>query len=235
MLPDKMKQYQLTINLSFQPHDCDVEEEIEYNEDGEEMKSESLNPEDKAKLEAFQRTDQYYAKNSVIDHIKRNSAFGMVEYLPCDGEVLSAKWDPKKFAIHMVVNTNQTEEELRDDVKSNSLEDGEYEGCGDTGWIVMTRGPKNEVFGPPFDLNDYWEYGLTDYRDNPVEIKLLGEISEMPECDKLFTLTEEAQQLYEAISEARKRGMQLNDDDMKKFWLMTQLKKDNRLYPVGRV
>ena len=44
--------------------------------------------------------------------------------------------------LHLGHDTKQDEEELKNDLEMNSLEDGEYEACGDTGWIVMTRGPK---------------------------------------------------------------------------------------------
>jgi hypothetical protein len=51
----------------------------------------------------------------------------------------------------------------------NSLEDGEYEGCGDSAWILFTRGPNNEICDGS-DMQDFWEYGLVDYRGNPIVI-----------------------------------------------------------------
>jgi hypothetical protein len=151
-----MPKFQVTLNFTFEAHSW--EDDI-YGED-----------EENAIQEAFERTDAYYEEHSIIDHVKSNDAMGFVETLLCDGEVLSAEWDKEKFAIHMVVETDQNAEELREDFEMTSLEDGEYEACGDTGWIVMTRGPNGEVYEYPMEIRDFWEYGLTDYRQNPIEI-----------------------------------------------------------------
>ena len=227
-----MKQYKVTLNFTFSPHGCDVEADVEYDDDGNEV-SDALSSEDKAKLEAFRRTDLYFQKHSVEKHVKENSAFGFVECVLCDGELVHAEWDKKKFAIHMVVDTNQTAEELEEELRSNSLEDSEYEACGDTGWIVMTRGPKGESFGPPWDMKDFWEYGLTDYRDNPIQIQLLGEKTAVPMEEELLVMTEKGKEIYKQMSELKQKGIRFTEDDMRKFEIMKILMKDPRHYPLG--
>lgn len=155
-IPYPMNTYKVTLNFNFEP--C-------YWDDDDD--------DSKAKKDAFSRTDKYYEENSLIDHIKSNTAVDFIEYVLCDGEVLSAEWDTKKFAMHIIIKTKQTPEELRADLEGNSLEDGEYEACGDTGWVVMTRGPNGEKFGAPWDTDDTWSYGFTDYRSNSIEIELV--------------------------------------------------------------
>lgn len=124
----------------------------------------------KQKQKAFDRTDRYYEDHNIIAYIKSNDAMGMVEYCCCDGEVLSAEWDPERFAIHMVVETEMSAEELEDDLRMNSLEDGEYEACGETGWILFTRDEEGNVYNGGEGSDDVWEYGLVDYRQNPITI-----------------------------------------------------------------
>lgn len=158
-----MTKYTVTLNFTFEPS--------YWDDDMYEVEKTTK----KAKKRAFERTDKYFEEHDLTEHIKSNDAFGFVEYTISDGEVLSAHWDPTKFAIHMVVETDQTPEELKEDLEMNSLEDGEYEACGDTGWIVMTRGPNGEQFGHPWDLKNYWVYGLTDYRNNTIEVTKLEE------------------------------------------------------------
>lgn len=215
-----MKQYKVTLNFTFTPHHFDFF-------DGDEQHPEA---EDGAKYMAFERTVKYYEKHDIVKHIKDNDAFGFVETLPCDGEVIDAKWDRKKFQIHMIVNTKLNEKDLEFDLRSVSLEDGEYEACGDTGWIVMTRGPNNEVFGKPWDLKGYWEYGLTDYRENPIEIKLIGDTFDLQSPDKLFTMTEEGKKAYQELAEASKKGITFTRSEKKIFWLMRLLMKDTKYY-----
>jgi hypothetical protein len=156
-----MKQFRVTITMSFEPHYWD-DEFSTYEESRAETK---------AKKAAFERTDAYFAEHNVIDYIKRNSAMEAVEYIFCNSEVKSAKWDPETFQIHMVVESDETVDSLREDLTMNSLEDGEYEGCGDSAWMVFTRGPNGEPLGPPWDMKDVWEYGLVDYRNNPIVIE----------------------------------------------------------------
>jgi hypothetical protein len=156
-----MKQFRVTINLSFEPH---------YWDDGFGSYEESRT-EQKAKKAAFDRTDAYFAEHNIIDYIKSNSAMEAVEYIFCSSEVKSAEWDPENFQIHMVVESDEEAEDLREELEMNSLEDGEYEGCGDSAWMVFTRGPNGEPLGPPWDMKDFWEYGLVDYRNNEIVIE----------------------------------------------------------------
>lgn len=151
-----MTKFQVTLNFSFDAHG------VEDYRDTAKVK--------KVKKEAFDRTETYYADHNIIDYIKSNDAMGMVEYILCDGEVMSAEWDKDCFAIHMVVETDQTEADLRQDLEMNSLEDGEYEACGETGWILFTRGPNGEIYNGGLGSEDVWEYGLVDYRQNLITI-----------------------------------------------------------------
>jgi hypothetical protein len=185
------KRYNVTLNFTFEiqyPEYPDTDEEDSDEEDtdeGSDMESiGSIDAEHKRERAAFRRTEEYYSKNSLEEHVKRNDAFGFVEYICCDGKVLSAEWDEEKFQIHMVVETDQSEKELHDDIEDNSLEDGEYEACGDTGWIVMTRGPNGEEFDRPWDTTDFWTYALTDYRSNPIEVSLIkDEVEAKPKAE----------------------------------------------------
>lgn len=225
----QMKQYKVILNFTFEPHCCDVEDE--YDSDGEMIEKKG---EKKEQYEAFQRTDAYFQEHDIEEYIKENDAFPFVEYLPCDGEVVSAKWVPDKFAIEMVVDTEQTAEELEEDLRGNSLEDGEYEACGDTGWIVMTRGPKNERFGPPWDMKNFWEYGLTDYRSNPMTIEELGAKEEIPSEKDLLTMTEKGKEVYQKMAADKLQGIRFNEEDERKFQVMKILMNDKRMYPVGK-
>jgi hypothetical protein len=221
-----MKQYKVTLNFTFTPEQCDVEEE--YDDDGNLLPMEE--GEDKEQYEAFQRTEAYFAKNSVENHVKQNHAMDMVETVLCDGEVVAAEWDKKKFAIHMVVNTDQTKEELIHELEMNSLEDGEYEACGDTGWIVMTRGPKGEQFGAPWDTKNFWVYGLTDYRDNEIEVQEIGEALEVPPMQELVAITERGRSMYEALKKAKETKTFLTEEQEQTFKLLCRLMGDKRLY-----
>ena len=171
-----MPRYNVTLNLTFQREYGEQDDYLDYldrideDSDSDAESEDSFSSETKRKAFAFRRTDVYYQQHSIEEHIKSNHPLGFVESLCCDGEVLSAEWDKEKFQIHLVIETNQSKEELIRDLEYNSLEDGEYEACGDTGWIVMTRGPNGEIFDHPWDLNKYWAYGLTDYRNNPIVV-----------------------------------------------------------------
>jgi hypothetical protein len=144
--------------------------------DGEISTYEESRTEKKAKKAAFDRTDKYYEEHSINDYIKTNSAMGAVEYIFCDAEVKSAEWDPDTMAIHMIVETEETADDLLRDLEMNSLEDGEYEGCGDSAWMIFTRGPNGEICNGG-DMKDFWEYGLVDYRNSPIEITEIPETS----------------------------------------------------------
>jgi hypothetical protein len=156
-----MPQFRVTLNFSVNIHDAE-----DVYTTYEESRSEC-----RAKQGAFQRTSDYYEKHNIVDSIKKNSAMDMVEYILCEGEVKSAKWDAANFAIHMVVETDQTAEDLCEELQMNSLEDGEYEACGESGWILFTRDEEGNVFQGGMGMSDVWEYALVDYRDNPIEIE----------------------------------------------------------------
>jgi hypothetical protein len=156
-----MKQFRVTITMTFEPHRWDDDYYSEH----------MTKAEKKAKKAAFDRTDAYYDEHDLVAYIKTNSAFDAVEYIFSNAEVKSAEWDSESFQIHMIVETEETAEELRRDLEMNSLEDGEYEACGDTAWILFTRGINGERLGHPWDMKDTWEYGLVDYRQNPIEIE----------------------------------------------------------------
>lgn len=160
-----MNTYKVTLNFTFRGHSIEDDYDDSYGDEEDMIKKPS------EKQMAFQRTDQYFAKHSIEDYVKSNNALSFVEYLVCEGEILTAEWDKEKFAIHMLVSTDLSKKYLREELEMNSLEDSEYEACGDTGWIVMTRGPNDDGFGSPWDMKGFWEYGLTDYRNNPIEIE----------------------------------------------------------------
>lgn len=149
-----MQKYTITLNFSFNKNEVDYE----------------LSENEKSKEEAFARTDAYYEKNSLEQYIKSMDAYDMVEFIGCNRGICSAEWDAQKFAIHLVIETDQAKEQILEDFEMNSLEDGEYEGCEDSGWILFTRGPDGEVYDGGEQSWDAWEYGLLDYRQNPIEI-----------------------------------------------------------------
>jgi len=162
----KMPQFKVTLNFSINRHHSPSEVEVERNGEGWQRHREGW----KRRRAAFERTDKYYEDHDIIAYIKSNDAMDMVAYICCDAEVVSAEWDPEKFAIHMTVETDQTKKELMEDLRTNSLEDGEYEACGETGWILFTRDEEGNPYGGGEGSEDVWEYGLVDYRDNPIEI-----------------------------------------------------------------
>lgn len=161
-----MPKFQVVLNFSFNAHHCDDAMEYESNQTSK-----------RKQKKAFDRTDKFYEDHDIIEHIKTNDAMGMVEYVCCDAEVVSAEWDSTNFAINMVVETNQTEDELREDLEMNSLEDGEYEAGCETGWILFTRDEEGNMYDGDWNNKDVWEYGLVDYRQNPIEITEVSQTS----------------------------------------------------------
>jgi hypothetical protein len=154
-----MPKFQVTLNFSFERHHSD--DECEY---------ESSRTSKRKQKAAFKRTDNYYEDHDIIAYIKSNDAMEMVGYTPCDAEVLSAEWLEDQFAIQMVVETDQSISELIEDLRMNSLEDGEYEACGETGWILFTRDEEGNVFNGIDGSEDVWEYGLVDYRQHEIVV-----------------------------------------------------------------
>lgn len=177
--------FRVTLNFTFTPHTWD---ENEY--ENKKMNNDQL----KIKKKAFNRTDAYYIDNDIEDYIMNFDAMEMVQYLFDDGyfDVLSAEWnDSGKFAIHVVVHTEEKKEKLTDWLKNHSLEDGEYEGCSEEAWGLYTRGPNGEVYDGK-NYEDVWVYGITDYRKNPIHIE------EMP-TDKSI------QNLYHKLKDENER------------------------------
>jgi hypothetical protein len=156
----KMPTFQVTLQFSFERHHSDDEDEYESNRTSK-----------RKQKTAFERTDTFYKDHTIIDYIKSNDAMEMMEYSISEGEVLSAEWDPSAFTIHMVVETDQDAKELEEDLRMNSLEDGEYEASGETGWVLFTRGLNGEVYQGGGGSETVWEYGLVDYRQNPIVVK----------------------------------------------------------------
>ena len=227
-----MKQYKITLNLSFEPHgDDDFEDDYdEYDDDEISDAKSDMTAKKSEKRKAFERTDAYFEKHSVERHIKKNDPMGFVESLLSDGELVTAQWDKKKFQIHMIVNTDMTKEQIIEDLRWNSLEDGEYEACGDTGWIVMTRGPKGEQFGPPWDTKSFWEYGLTDYRSNPIEVVEIAEKEETPDLTELISLTPKGREVYAKLKEQKKGPFFLTESEEDIFRILRTLMLDPALY-----
>ncbi len=169
-LPQEIAMAKFNITLNFKVHLHTYNEA--YDEDGD-MK------------EAFDRTDAYYKMHSIEAHVKTFHAFTFVESLLADDEILSAEWDEEKFAIHLVVATEKSKKELLDEVRNVSLEDGEYEGYGESGWLLFTRLPGDEVFdgGVLDDETNSWPYGHVDYRSSKIEIEEVEEEEE--DCDEV--------------------------------------------------
>jgi hypothetical protein len=80
---------------------------------------------------------------------------GLLDIMSVD--VISAEW-LDGFRIALTVETAMSEDELREDIMSTSLEDGCYESGDDNGWTIKT-------------LTGSWEVGLVDYRKNPIHIE----------------------------------------------------------------
>lgn len=225
-----MKQYSIILNFTFEPHGCDVG--VEYDDDGNEI---PMKPQDQAKFDAFERTDRFYEKNDVVQYIKdRCDAFAFVQYLVDEGHVISANWLKDKFAIEMFVDSEKPFYLIEKDLRSYSLEDSEYEACGDTGWILFTRGPHGECVSDDgkWDLSRFWEYGLTDYRRNKMIVK---QMEEKPECEEsnLFTVTREGIVFHKKMADLKQKGVKLSEDEEASFKMLCKLLNDPRMYPVN--
>ena len=101
----------------------------------------------------------YLETQSIEAHVKRNDPKEYVKYLLDDtrSEVVSAEW-LDGFCVSFTVDSLLTADELREQLESMSLEDTEYESGDDNGWTIKT-------------LTGDWEFGLVDYRRNPIEIE----------------------------------------------------------------
>lgn len=110
-------------------------------------------------LRLFHEMEAHLEAHAIEEHVKRNDPKEYVENL-VDGtrsEVVTAEW-LDDFRISFTVETMLTPEELREDLQTNSLEDGEYESGDDNGWTIKT-------------LTGNWEVGLVDYRRNRIEVE----------------------------------------------------------------
>jgi ABC-type Fe3+/spermidine/putrescine transport system ATPase subunit len=174
----KMKQYKVTLNFTFATiHDdvndveCDDYTILMKNEEGETIETEEEAYE--RKKVAFLRTQLYYEKHDVIDYIKESTAKSFIDELyPVDMEIVSAEWTPGEYQLQMVVRSELSAEEIEESLRNEPLEDGIYEGTGDSGWQIWTRGPNDEVVGTDdWDMTDFWVYGESDYRNNEILVE----------------------------------------------------------------
>lgn len=168
-----MPKFNVTLNLNLHLHEYNEVAGEYYDDDEGEMK------------EAYDRTDAYYKKHSIEEYVKTFHTFTFAENLISDGELISADWDKEKLALHMVVETEQSKEQLLDDLRGVSLEDGEYEGYGDSGWLLFTRLPGDEVFNGGEEKG--WLYADVDYRRSKIVINEVEEDEEEEEedCDEV--------------------------------------------------
>ena len=155
----KEKFFKVTLQLSFRPH-LGSSDDLEKGERGHEDEN---NEEFCARVQDWIQTDNAYGTNAKIEaHVKKNDPMDFVEGLG-PTEVVSAEW-LSGFRISFITKTDptsthyQTAAEIKDWIEHSSLEDAEYESSGDNGWRIPT-------------LKDIMEYGLTDYRDNPVIVE----------------------------------------------------------------
>lgn len=153
----KEKVFKVTLTLSFEQHVGDSED----LEKGEHGYDDETNEEFCKRVQDWIATDKAYGTDEKIQrYVKSFDALGFVENLP-PGEVLSAEW-LSGFKISFITKPEgthyNTAEEIKSWLEDMSLEDGEYESSGDNGWTVKT-------------LKGMMEYGLTDYRRNPIVVE----------------------------------------------------------------
>lgn len=124
--------------------------------------------------DALIRTRQFYDANSVEDYVKTFDAMTFVEDLfdETDTVLVSANWNKRFFMMHMIVDSNRSRNEIVDMLTRTSLEDSMYESCGENGWVLFTRGAGGEVYRGRMseDRTHVVEYGLVDYRSNPIGV-----------------------------------------------------------------
>ena len=137
--------YTVTLNLSYYQHDEPEQESWESDEKYAEH------------LHLFNQMEEYLNTHAIEEHVKKNEPKEYIEYLMTDAEVISAEW-LDGFRVSFTVETMLTADEVRNDLQTNSLEDGDYESGCDNGWTIKT-------------LTGNWEIGLVDYRRNRIEIE----------------------------------------------------------------
>lgn len=154
-----IKYYKVTLSFDFTYHYGGVQD-LEFQQDH--FYDETLQ-EFKERKKDLKATDALYGNEEQIQaFIKGFDPLEVVEYIP-DDEVISAEWHKDEFKISFIIkvkDSKKTPEEIGQLIQMNSLEDGEYESCGTSAWTVKTVGEK-------------MEYGLTDYRNNPIIIEEL--------------------------------------------------------------
>ena len=95
---------------------------------------------------------------AVEAHVKRIPAEEFLMYMGEGiGGVRNAEWIDGRFAAKFDIETKLMPDRLHDELKTRSLEDGEYEASDDNGWSVKC-GDR--------------ELGTTDYRHAPILITL---------------------------------------------------------------
>lgn len=153
------KLYKVTLTLSFEQHGTRAEDLEKGDEDA--YGRNETNEEFCERYQEFKKSEEKYGTDKKIqEHVKEIDAMEFVEFLP-PGEVKSAKW-LEGFRIAFVFKPESPEYESVEKIKNwleiVSLEDGDYESSGDNGWTIKT-------------VNEKYEYGLTDYRNNPILVE----------------------------------------------------------------
>ena len=110
-------------------------------------------------LRLYHEALAHFQTVSIEAHVKRNDPMEFVEGLLdiMNADIISAQW-LDGFRIALTVDSAMSEDDLREELLSTSLEDGYYESGDDNGWTIKT-------------LTGSWEVGLVDYRRNPIEIE----------------------------------------------------------------
>lgn len=136
----------ITLNLSFH-HEVPEKESRESEEEYAEH------------LRLYHEALAHFETVTIEAHVKKNDPMEFVEGLLdiMSVDIISAEW-LDGFRIALTVETAMSEQELREDIMSTSLEDGCYESGDDNGWTIKT-------------LTGSWEVGLVDYRKNPIHIE----------------------------------------------------------------
>ena len=166
--------FKVTLTFGFEHHygsseDLEMEDRSWFKETKEQFNK---------RVQDYEATDAHFnSYEKIVAHVKSNNALYFIENIP-DHEVVSAEWDPKDFKISFIIRVEdpkETVEDIRSWIQEMSLEDGEYESCGDNGWTVKT-------------LGETMEYGLTDYRCNPIIIEEVESPDLKPQGAKLITV-----------------------------------------------
>ena len=166
--------FKVTLTLNFTQHhnsaeDLEMEDRSWFKETKEQFNK---------RVQDYEATDAHFnSYEKIVAHVKSNDPFYFVETIP-EHEVISAEWDPTDFKISFIIrveNPTESVEDIRNWIEMQSLEDGEYESCGDNGWTVKT-------------LGETMEYGLTDYRDNPIIIEEVESPDQKPQGAKLIAV-----------------------------------------------